>query len=158
MAVQDTFGLDLKWAKNNFFDRRVVLDRAQRAERRVLSRAGAFIRTRSRSSIKRRKGISIPGKPPHAHVKGTDGIKKILFAYDARAHSVVVGPVLFRSRGATTVPRLLERGGRVQVDVRRGRARRTRRVNQRYLARPFMNPAMLAEAPKFPQLWKGAVR
>lgn len=162
--MADGFGLSLKMAKANFFDRDVVLKKAEAAERRILSKSGAFVRTRARTSIKRRKGISAPGNPPHAHVKGTDGIKKILFYYEANRSTVVVGPVKFGSDD-TAVPGLLERGGRVsrtlvrKVRDSKGRIiKKGRRVNQRYLSRPFMAPALAAEAPKFPSLWKDAVR
>lgn len=173
MAVQDHFGLKLTWAKNNFFDREAVLRRTEAAERKVLSRAGAFVRTRARTSIKRRKGISAPGTPPNAHIKGTDGVKKILFMYDPRKATVIIGPVKFNSHGNVTVPGLLEYGGtkRDEVTVTRTRSKQKgskgrftgaiksrRRINHRYLARPFMRPALALEAPKFPQLWKDAVR
>ena len=169
-SVAQHFGLNLKMAKGNFFDRQHVIDRVEAAERRLLSKAGSYVRTRARTSIKRRKAISTPGNPPHAHIKGTDGIKKILFFYEKLRHTVIVGPVKFTSQGDLTVPGLLEYGGRKREEFvyRRNRDRRSGRftgtvktrvkVNKNYLARPFMRPALALEAPKFPSLWKDAVR
>jgi hypothetical protein len=101
-----------------FFDRRFVADRMRRANRQALSKAGAFIRTRARTSLRRRKKSSPPGRPPSVH--STDGVatlKNILFAYEPHGQSLVVGPVALnqvnqswidmRSR---TVPQVLEFG------------------------------------------------
>jgi hypothetical protein len=101
--------------RNAFFDRPAVAAAVDRAQRQVLSRAGAFIRTRARSSLRRRKGISEPGRPPSIHSK-SKSLKTILFAYDLQSRSVVVGPVLFNAvtsgvTARTTVPALHEFGG-----------------------------------------------
>jgi hypothetical protein len=55
-------------AKGSFFDRAKVKNAVDAGTRRVLSRFGAFVRTRARTSIRKRKGTSPPGGPPHAHV------------------------------------------------------------------------------------------
>lgn len=173
MAIQQHFGVVLKEAKRNFFDRQAVKNAMAAKERRALSRAGAFVRRRARSSIKRRKGISEPGNPPHAHIKGTDGIKKILFYHDHVKRTVIIGPVKFNSHGNVTVPGLLEYGGtkRDEITITRTRSNKKgsrgrftgaikerRRVNHRYRERPFMRPAWAAETPNFPGLWGNAER
>lgn len=163
----------------DFFDSERVLAAVEKAERRVLSKFGAYVRTRARSSIRKRKATSKPGQPPSSH---EGSLRRLLFfAYDASARSVVVGPVPFR-RGEA--PELLETGGTVT------RRRRVPRPGGRkaspaqkaayrrlvvagrvvpkpaeyeayaatYRPRPFMAPAAAAERPRFAPLWKDAVR
>lgn len=110
--------------KTMFFDRPKVQRTMDAAQRRSLSRAGAFIRTRARTSMRRRKWTSKPGRPPHAH----DGSLRwlILFGYDRAHNSVVVGPVGFAK---SKVPRVLEFGGRARI-VRRRRGKRDIRTVQ----------------------------
>ncbi|MEQ8785135.1 MAG: hypothetical protein RIC55_02515 [Pirellulaceae bacterium] len=150
-----SFGLTMR-ATQAFFDRQKVQARVDRAERRVLSRAGAFIRRRARSSIRRRKRTASPGQPPSAH--STDRaatLKNILFAYEEQSQSVVIGPVKLNGQKGH-VPRLLEEGGTATIERRRGKQRV--RVVAHYHAFPFMGPALEAEAPKFPDLWRDQVR
>lgn len=164
--------------KLDFFDSSRVLARVDRARRRVLSRFGAFVRTRARSSIRKRKKASAPGQPPSSH---EGSLKRLLFfAYDASSRSVVVGPVPFQ-RGEA--PELLEEGG---TAIRRRRVRpagsrkasapqaaafrrlvaagRITRPEPEYVtyqatyrARPYMAPAAEAERPKFAPLWRDSV-
>ena len=98
--------------KHGFFDRAAVTNAVDKATRRVLSKCGAFVRKRAKSSIRKRKKISAPGSPPSSHV-GT--LKKLIyFAYDQTAKTVIVGPALFqktRMLGGKTVPQSLEEGG-----------------------------------------------
>jgi hypothetical protein len=174
MAVEFSIGV-----QRLFFDRGKVQRAAGRAHARHLARAGAFVRRRARSSIRRRKRVSRPGEPPSAH--STDPfatIKNILFAYDPRTDTVVVGPVLLNQQqfmgvvlAKGTVPQVLEKGGTVGVREKRvgkrwqgigrrkargGQPTRVRRTT--YRPRPFMGPALAAEAPKFPDLWANSVR
>ncbi|MEQ8789454.1 MAG: hypothetical protein RIC55_24380 [Pirellulaceae bacterium] len=149
-----SFGLSMR-VKQHFFDRKKVRDQTDRAERKVLSRAGAFIRRRARSSIRRRKKSSKPGQPPSAHVRGNAGIKNILFAYDERSRSVVVGPVKLNGK-AGDAPRVLEEGGTTSLQRRRGKKRV--KVQVAYPAFPYMGPALEAELPKLPPLWRDSVR
>ena len=74
--------------------------------RRALSRAGAFIRQRAKTSIRKCKGISRPGDPPHSHAGHLRRL--IFFAWDAITESMVIGPVPFKEGEA---PSLLEFGG-----------------------------------------------
>ncbi len=57
MLRMKTVSLDM------FFDSDRVKRAAGAAARRNLSKAGAFVRTAARSSIRKRKAISAPGQP-----------------------------------------------------------------------------------------------
>ncbi len=141
-------GVTFKAAKQNFFDRERVKKSVDSATRKVLSRFGAFVRTRAKTSIRRRKGISPPGQPPYSHV----GLLRqfVLFAYDQPRRSVVIGPVLLREE--SDAPKLLEHGGDVVRRTKRG----ARRMH--YRPRPFMGPAFEKEKAALPALWKDSVR
>lgn len=131
--------LDFASFKVDFFDTSRVMKRVAAGKRRVLSKIGAFVRQRAKTSIRKRKKSSPPGQPPSSHA---GQLRLIFFAYDHRSESVVVGPIAFGARGgAGIVPRLLEFGG----EVIRGGKRLVYRGN------PFMRPAMEAELPKFEQ-------
>jgi hypothetical protein len=136
-----------------FFDRKKVTRAVDKATRVVLSKAGAFIRTTARHSIRQRKAASAPGEPPSSHA----GLLKrfILFGYDARRQTVVVGPMRLNQK-VGNAPEALEHGGASVVVEGLRRRRRKRRVRIR--RRPFMGPAMVKEAPKFPKLWANSVR
>ncbi|MBK8915048.1 MAG: hypothetical protein IPM64_10700 [Phycisphaerales bacterium] len=137
--------------KDLFFDRRTVVRAVDKAKRAVLSKAGAFIRTTAKHSIRTRKGSAPPGKPPHSHEGSLRRL--IFFGYDRGSDSVVVGPVGFRT---STAPNVLEFGSQATL-VRRRRGRLVRQ-RARYEPRPFMGPALQKEAPKLPKLWAGSVR
>jgi len=165
-----------KW----FFDRPKVRRAVDRARRQSLSKAGAYIRTRARTSIRRRKGVSAPGSPPHSH-EGTLR-RLIFFGYDPAAGSVVVGPaatnqVFFnrhRQPVRGTVPEVLEYGGEITIlevekwpgfwtraDLRSRRrlaGKRTRCRRVRVAARPYMWPAFEAERNNIPRHWRNSVR
>lgn len=137
--------------KDSFFDRHVVIAAVDKAKRKVMSRAGAFIRTAARTSIRRRRGSAPPGKPPHSHEGSLR--KLILFGYDRQSDSVVVGPVGFRNSEA---PAALERGGVTTVYRRKNGRLVSERV--RIEARPYMGPALDRERPRLPALWRNSVR
>jgi hypothetical protein len=172
------FGITME-VKHLFFDRQAVTSRVAKANRKALSKAGAFVRRSSRSSIRRRKRVSRPGEPPSAH--STDpvaSIKNILFAYEPANEGVVIGPVRLHAKqvaggaiASGTVPQTLELGGTVGLREKRvgkrwvSAGRRKARPGQptrvrkaRYAPRPFMGPALAREAPKFPDLWSNSVR
>ena len=137
--------------KAMFFDRPKVTRAVDHAKRRVLSKAGAFIRQRARTSIRKRKRTSRTGEPPTSH---TGLLRRfILFGYDRQRDSVVVGPVGFRR---STAPRVLEVGGRTVMESRRSGKRRTRTV--RIAARPYMAPALEKERSNLPKVWRNSVR
>ena len=130
------------------FDGNRIVRRCERASQSILMRAGAFIRRRARSSIRKRKRISAPGKPPSSHTGRLKGL--ILFGYDRGSESVVIGPRTTGNRDQAG--ETLEHGKTVR------NRRRRRRI--RYRARPFMGPALKAEidAGKLPKLWANSVR
>jgi hypothetical protein len=140
----------LATAKAGFFDRQRVIDATTRAERAVLSRFGAFVRQRARTSIRPRRAAAPPGQPPSSHT----GLLRIgiLFAYDAPRRSVVIGPVRLNSRSAVDIPRRLEVGGTATV-LRWGVRRRVT-----YAPRPFMSPAFASEQQRLPPLWRDSIR
>lgn len=59
-----------------FFDTDRVKRAADMATRKNLSKAGAYVRTAARSSIRTRKAISPPGQPPGSH---TGLLRKFIF-------------------------------------------------------------------------------
>ena len=135
--------------KQMFFTSKAVLSATDRATRRVLSKFGAYVRRASKSSIRKRKAISAPGKPPSSH---TGLLKRfILFGYDPTKRSVVIGPLRLTRGARGDAPRALEEGGTSRM-VRRGRKKRVK-----IKARPFMGPAMEREKPKLPQMWRNSV-
>lgn len=142
-------GLKVDAAKKGFFDREAVMEAVDRATLRVLSRFGAFVRTRARTSIRRRKGTSPAGGPPYSHVGLLRNL--IFFAFDADRRSVVVGPVLINS--PTGAPENLEYGGQADLPMPKGGSRRVT-----IAPRPYMGPALDAELPGLPAMWQDSVR
>lgn len=144
-------GFDFATVRGAFFDSDAVLKAVSKARRRVLSKCGAFVRRRAKSSIRKRKRSAAPGQPPSSH---SGELKELLFfAFDAATRSVVVGPVPFggsKSAGDKRAPELLERGGPVTRRTKSGEAR-----VYRYRGHPFMKPALDAEVPKFASQFKG---
>jgi hypothetical protein len=141
--------MTLKAAKGGFFDRTKVKNAVDAGTREVLSRFGAFVRQRAKTSIRNSDDISRPGKPPHSH---TGLLRKLIyFAYDRQRRSVVIGPTLINEEGSY-VPRILEYGGEVTRLV----GAQVRRY--RYRARPYMRPAFEAEITQLPLLWRNSVR
>lgn len=138
--------------KGVFFDTRAVRRAVDPAKRRALSRGGAFIRQAAKTSIRKRKGTSKPGQPPHSHVG--DLRRLILFGYDRRTESVVVGPVGFARSEA---PNVLEFGGRTVV-TRRRRSGKVDRRRVRISSRPYMAPALERERPNLPKPFANSIR
>jgi hypothetical protein len=172
MAVAPGFGgRSVGGFKSTFFDADVVLRAMDRTTRKALSKAGAFIRQRARTSIRkapkadvrtgrvlkgrRKKGMAVtdavapPGQPPFGH--GDQKLKRLIFfAYEPEAQTVVIGPAKFQSqRGGG--PEFLEYGGNTTIRNRRGKARR-----EVFRGNPFMNPAMEAEMPNVMKFFEEA--
>jgi len=144
-------GMRISQAKGLFFDRQRVKNAVDRTTRRVLSRFGAFVRTRAKSSIRKRKKSAPPGKPPSSH---TGLLKKfIFFGYDQYQQSVVIGPVKLNAQGQE-VPHTLEQGGVTAISYGKNRGKRIR-----VEARPFMGPAFDKELQEnMPDMWRDSVR
>lgn len=171
--------------KKTWFTGDAVMRKVKAGRKRGLSRIGAFVRQRMRTSIKRRKKSAPPGKPPHAH---QGAIKLIFFGYDERTESVVVGPIRVTSPKTQSigVPPLLEKGGDVVRSVALPRALGgTRVVSARqkeafrrkvrdgslivptpgrttkvfhYRGNAFVAPAAEAERPNFPKALRDCMR
>ena len=134
-----------------FFDRKKVIRAADRANRRNLSKAGAFVRTTAKHSIRKRKAASPPGSPPSSH---TGLLRRfIFFGYERSRQTVVVGPMRLNQK-VGTAPAALEHGGTSVVVEGTRRRRRKRRV--RIASRPFMGRAM-RKTPLAP-LWRDSIR
>lgn len=132
-----------------YFTSRVVMSALDRGSRAVLSKFGAYVRQRARTSIRRRKGISIAGMPPSSH---TGLLKRgIFFGYDVDRRSVVIGPVPLASRFPEAPP-ALEYGG--VSTVKTGGLWVSKYIRKR----PFMGPALRAELPGLPAMWRNSVK
>jgi hypothetical protein len=142
-------GLDMK-VKRFFLDTRKIQDPVERAKKSKLNKFGGRTRLRAQHSMRRAKGPSRPGEPPHAHV----GLlrKLVFFFYDKEAGSVVIGPVLLRS--GSRVPALMEYGGTALL---KNKDRDGKRKIGRYPARPFMGPAFEEELQNMPRDFKNSV-
>lgn len=141
-------GFRIQQAKGLFFDRQQVQSAVSRAERRVLSKFGAYVRQDARQRIRRRKRPSRLGESP---TNQTGLLKRhIYFVFDDARRSVVIGPILLnRGSGA---PSTLEHGGDVVI------AERGRRRTVTYAPRPYMGPAFEKEKQKLPALWRDSVK
>jgi hypothetical protein len=150
------FGIDQ--AKGLFFDSTRVRRAVDRASRKVLSRFGAHVRQSAKTSIRKRKKTSEPGRPPSSH---TGLLRRfIFFGYDPDRQAVVIGPVRLAHKTGEALP-ALEHGGRSAITTRsrrrrHGRVRAVRTATIR--ARPFMGPALARERPKLPAMWRDSVR
>ena len=152
---------DIKFSM--FFDRAGVLKHVADGTRSVLSKAGSFVWRRAKSSIKRRKRSATPGTAPSSH---TGRLKNLIFfGYDASSLSVVIGPLLFRKR-EPTVPLLIEIGGKVTTTEERyvvgddpeHLVKLPIGTSLTYDKFPFMEPALQAEQPKFPELFTNSIK
>jgi hypothetical protein len=100
-------------AKQGFFDRAKVKRSVDAATRRVLSKFGAFVRTRAKTSIRKKKGTSPPGSPPYSHT-GLCG--------SSSCSPTTRAPQVGRHRsdadegGESQAPRLLEHGGEAVIE------------------------------------------
>lgn len=154
------FKLDFKAAKEGFFDREKVINAVDRATRRVLSKFGAFVWRRAKSSIRKRKKASKAGQPPSSH----SGLLKdlIFFSFDPAATSVVIGPTLINR--PTGAPEILEYGGEAEIRGSQFRTRQGKVVREKTTRkikiqpRPYMGPAFEAEKPGLPAMWANSVR
>ena len=139
--------------KKLFFDRRAVIDAVDKVSRQVLSKICAFVRTAERSSIRKRRGSSAPGRPPHSH---TGLLRRfIFFGYDRDAGSVVIGPAKLNKGGET--PHVLEFGGTTVIEKRRLSGERQRR-RVTIQPRPYMGPALQREKSKLPSMWANSIK
>lgn len=133
------------------FSTRPILTAVDRAKIRYVTKAGAFIRSDARRSIRKRKRPAPPGKPP-ANRTGT--LKHFIrFAVD-KSHpiSVVIGPELIASQRDSQ--KTLELGGSVKRDIFSKGGKRQSTVF--YKPRPYMGPAYEKTEPDLPALFAAA--
>lgn len=63
------------------------------ARNRALYRTAGLVRTSTKRSMRLRKGVGVPGHPPHAHTRA--GLRAIEFVVDEFAGAAMIGPVKF---------------------------------------------------------------
>jgi hypothetical protein len=118
--------------KGAFFDREAVIKLMDKATHKALSKFGAYVRQRARTSLRYRDATSPPGHPPSAHKTMTrvktnkKGVTSkqaasplrdfTFFAYDRAAKVVYIGPAKTNQQNARglngqTVPEVIEYGG-----------------------------------------------
>lgn len=133
------------------FRSKPIITAVDRAKVRYVTRAGAFIHSDARRSIRKRKRPAPPGRAPRS-VKGT--LKAFIkFAVDKRHPiNVVVGPELLASQRDSQ--KTLELGGAVRREIFEKGGRQKRTVN--YKARPYMGPAYEKTEPDLPGLFAKA--
>lgn len=116
-----------------------VARKAKRANIENLGHAGGAIRLAAVRSIRKRKGPSPAGQPPHTHTRRLP--RAIKYAVEKRRQVVVIGPDV-ESFG--TAGKAHEHGGRYR--------------RERYPRRPFMGSALEKTKDRLPKLWVGSVR
>lgn len=173
MAAKIGFDLTMR-VTERFMDRAAIARLVKKGMAGPLSKIGAFLRRRARSSLRRRKRVSQPGEPPSVHSDSSIAtLKNILFAVDEQRSAVLCGPVKLNQVqrvvdiGTQTVPQIMEFGGTVRIheesradgqpwrngvmwrrrDLRRGTKtwKRYRVRSASFEPRPFMGPALEAE-------------
>lgn len=129
--------------------------RIQSKERRVLFRTGGYGRGVMRRLIRRRKKVSPPGRPPHAHKPGATGMKDVRYAVNAQAGIVTIGHPRYPVRASRAgnngvssvvrsrkpVPQLLNEGGSARMEIT-DRTRGRTSVPLNYRPRPFREKAL----------------
>lgn len=119
-----------------------VRKESERVQRRTLFKAGGYGKTVMKQSIRKRKGPSRAGSPPHSHAGHLRNLMH--FEVDPSLAAVTVGPKIFKASAGlpVPVPRLLDQGGPTK--------RYRRRV--RIAPRPFVQPAFEKTTAKLPDL------
>ena len=98
----------------------------RQASLKGLVRVAALTRVIARRSIRKRKGPSRPGRPPHSH---TGLLKRhIYFWPDRKGETVDIGAAALGGTRSDDIPGVLEQGGRAKA--------------ARVQPRPYMGPAL----------------
>lgn len=97
--------------KTAFFNSKAVREKLSKETHDVFIKFGAYVRRTAKQSIKKRKRISRPGRPPSSHT----GLLKhgIFFVFDWNTESVVIGPQKIIGKKGEA-PNRLEYGGMSQ--------------------------------------------
>lgn len=166
-----------------FFDRKAILDAADKAKIKVLRKAGWQTQQEAKKSLVYRAKIRKPklspnkfvrkrqlaawyaakkadaapaGSPPFIRSKRYPSLATIIYAYNPATESVIIGPIERRSRTSESpVPQINEKGGTTIINVKAKSG--TRPVRAKYPARPVMVPAMTKTLPAFPGLTKDSI-
>jgi len=120
------------------FDREKVRRKAKQGNIRTLGHAAAVIRLTAKRSIRKRKGPSPKGTPPHTRTKRLPS--SILYSVDKTRDMALIGP----SRRIVGIAGAEHEHG--------GKWRR-----ERFPRRPFMFPALEKTAPRLPKHWAGSI-
>lgn len=120
----------------------------------ALQRAGSFVWTRARQSLKQatsKRRCSERGKPPLLHGANSPLKRLTKFAVDRTSSSVVIGPEKFKSG---TAPRVIEEGGSETIKDH------GKQVSASFGARPWLGPALAKEvaAGTLPKAWEECLR
>lgn len=153
--------------KRTFFDAEAVTGALAPEVKKALSKFGASVRTRAKSSLKYGTGTAAPGKPPVVHTTRAFTRKRtkkgvttqqaasplrelIFFGYDADEQSVVIGPALGGPQ--TGAPRALEEGGSAAGSAAGLPGAKPVRPH------PYMGPAFKAELAKVGDDFRNLIR
>jgi len=120
------------------FDSQKVRRKAKQGSIKSLGHAAATIRLTAKRSIRKRKGPSPKGTPPHTRTKRLPS--SILYCVDKTREMAVIGPSR-RIVGIAGAEH--EHGGRWR--------------QEQFPRRPFMFPALEKTAPRLPRHWAGSV-
>ncbi|GIW83212.1 MAG: hypothetical protein KatS3mg105_5019 [Gemmatales bacterium] len=128
--------LKINEVKKYFLNRRKTQFWLGKKKAAMLARLGGFCRRVAQRSMRRRKGPSRPGQPPHAH-KYSYLRDYVMFAYMMADEQVVVGPIRLESSDyySKPLPAVHEFGGVFRKWRERG-----------FIAfpeRPYMRPALV---------------
>jgi hypothetical protein len=140
------------------FDHRKIEKAVERSAVKPIKKSLSTVQQEIMFGYKRRNRVSRPGESPSIHSSDPQrSLLNVMFAYDERTKSGVVGPVKIstsKSGGSKALPGLLEHGGTDTV----GRGRNKKRV--RVGARPNVRPALRRQinAGKIVTPWSNVVR
>ncbi|MBX3448192.1 MAG: hypothetical protein KF777_01460 [Planctomycetaceae bacterium] len=171
-------------AKSMFFDRVKIEKGVDRARLKALSRVGAFVQRRAKSSIRKPRQMRLSDMPKEARAKWKQDAK-VAREQGRRpprrgkapsrpgepprdVTGLLRGWILFgydpqpqsvvigpaKLNKSSGAPRTLEEGGEVSVARRRRDGRRFVR-RTRIQPRPYMGPAFDAERDKSPEMFRG---
>lgn len=136
--------------RNFFFDAPIVIRALDAGWRYALTKVGAYLRTRMKSGMCRRKRSAKQGEFPSVHAGQLRDL--IYFGLDGAGHYLDVGPVRFRKGQA---PELNEFGGKTTNTTKKGQS-----YSANYEQHPFAAPSLKAEtdAGTIPQAWASVVK
>lgn len=143
--------LAIKAVKQGILEASKVTDPAERAALKVHQKFGAYVRRRSRSSIKDATGkrsVSQPGQPPVSHSL----LLKDYILFVATKQNCIIGPMKLNKPVSDTALTALELGGPTLI-MKHGKPK-----SVTLAARPFMRPAFDKELPNVAKWYEGSVK